>query len=183
MAQHALCERCAAIELLLLDVDGVLTDGAIVYSDGGVESKAFHVRDGSALHIWHKAGKRSALISGRSSRLVDIRAAELGVTLVLQGIVDKGAAYQRVLAETGMHTEQVCFVGDDLPDLAILGDCGLAVAVANACADVRAEAHYVTHARGGRGAVREVIELILRCQGQWQSIVEVFRSKRVRDSL
>jgi 3-deoxy-D-manno-octulosonate 8-phosphate phosphatase (KDO 8-P phosphatase) len=182
MAQDTLAHRCAAIDLLLLDVDGVLTDGGIIYSDVGVESKVFHVRDGSALHIWHKAGKRSALISGRSSRLVDVRAAELGVSLLRQGIADKGPAYRQILTEMDVPTEQVCFVGDDIPDLAILGNCGLAVAVADACAEVRAEAHYVTHAKGGRGAVREVIELILRCQGRWQGIVEVFRSKHAAAS-
>jgi 3-deoxy-D-manno-octulosonate 8-phosphate phosphatase (KDO 8-P phosphatase) len=178
MPQNTLSDRCAAIELLLLDVDGVLTDGAIIYSDNGVETKVFHVRDGSALHLWHRAGKRSAVISGRNSRLVDIRAAELEVSLVLQGIADKGQAYQRVLSELGVRPEQVCFIGDDIPDLPILGDCGFAVAVADACAEVRADAHYVTQARGGRGAVREVIELILRCQGRWQEIVELFQNRR-----
>lgn len=176
MAQLSLHDRCAAIEVLLLDVDGVLSDGSIVYSDGGLESKVFHVRDGSALHIWHKAGKRSGLISGRSSRLVDRRAAELGISLVLQGIADKGPAYQRILTEMDVTIEQVCFIGDDIPDLAILSNCGLAVAVADACADVRAEAHYVTHAGGGRGAVRETIELILRCQDRWRGLVELFRN-------
>jgi 3-deoxy-D-manno-octulosonate 8-phosphate phosphatase (KDO 8-P phosphatase) len=182
MEQDPLSLRCAAIELLLLDVDGVLTDGGIVYSDGGVESKVFHVRDGSALHIWHKAGRRSAFLSGRSSRLVDIRAAELGVSLVLQGIADKATAYQRILTELSLRTGQVCFIGDDIPDLAVLGNCGLAVAVADACAEVRAEAHYVTQTRGGRGAVREAIELILRCQGRWQEIREVFRGKHAAAS-
>ena len=119
--------------MLLLDVDGVLTDGGIIYGDDGREWKVFHVRDGSGLKIWHLAGKRSAVISGRSSRVVDVRAAELGVSFVLQGAADKRPAYQRVLTEMEMRSEQVCYIGDDVPDLPILHNCGLAVAVADAC--------------------------------------------------
>jgi 3-deoxy-D-manno-octulosonate 8-phosphate phosphatase (KDO 8-P phosphatase) len=169
MKNDSLAQRCGAIELLLLDVDGVLTDGAIVYGDDGREWKVFHVRDGSGLKIWHLAGKRSAVISGRSSRVVEVRAAELGVSLVLQGAADKRPAYERVRTEMGVRAEQVCFIGDDVPDLPILRDCGLAVAVADACAEVRTAAHYVTSAAGGRGAVRETVELILRCQNRWPS--------------
>jgi YrbI family 3-deoxy-D-manno-octulosonate 8-phosphate phosphatase len=164
-----LAHRCAAIELLLLDVDGVLTDGAISYSNESVEWKTFHVRDGTGLKIWHNAGKHSSIISGRSSRAVEVRAAELGISVVLQGVGEKGTAYQRVLAVTGLRPEQVCFVGDDIPDLAIVRHCGLAVAVADACPEVRADAHYITRASGGRGAVRETIELILQCQNRWKS--------------
>jgi 3-deoxy-D-manno-octulosonate 8-phosphate phosphatase (KDO 8-P phosphatase) len=167
MTTDSLAQRCGAIELLLLDVDGVLTDGGIIYGDDGREWKVFHVRDGSGLKIWHLAGKRSAVISGRSSRVVEVRAAELGVSLVLQGAGDKRPAYQQVLAEMGVRSEQVCFIGDDVPDLPILRDCGLAVAVADASAEVRMAAHYVTCAAGGRGAVREMVELILRCQNRW----------------
>jgi 3-deoxy-D-manno-octulosonate 8-phosphate phosphatase (KDO 8-P phosphatase) len=182
MTKETLSQRCAAIELLLLDVDGVLTDGRIIYGDDGVEWKVFHVRDGSGLKLWHKAGKRSAVISGRSSGVVEVRAAELGISVVLQGVGDKGPAYQRVLAETNVRPEQVCFVGDDVPDLPVLGNCGLGVAVADACPEVRAAATYVTGARGGRGAVREIVELILRCQNRWLDVVEVFRNKRSFDS-
>src|SRR5438128_1295780 len=133
MTDQTLSRHCAAIEVLVLDVDGVLTDGRIIYSDHGVEWKVFYVRDGSGLKLWHNAGKQSAVISGRSSRIVEVRAAELGISLVLQGVSDKGLAYQRVLTETNVRPEQVCFVGDDVPDLPILGNCGLAVAVADAC--------------------------------------------------
>src|SRR5216683_1819180 len=167
MTTDSLAERCGAIELLLLDVDGVLTDGGIIYGDDGREWKVFHVRDGSGLKIWHLAGKRSAVISGRTSHVVEVRAAELGVSLVLQGAGDKRPAYQQVLAEMSVRSEQVCFIGDDVPDLPILRNCGLAVAVADACAEVRRAAHYVTCAAGGRGAVREMVELILRCQNRW----------------
>ena len=179
MVDLTLAQRCAAIEVLVLDVDGVLTDGSIIYSDNGVEWKVFHVRDGSGLKLWHKAGKRSAVISGRSSRVVDVRAEELGISLVLQGVIDKAPAYQRVLRESNVRPEQVCFVGDDIPDLSILSNCGLAVAVADACSEARAAAQYVTRARGGRGAVRETVELILRSQDRWQGVVESFRNHQV----
>jgi 3-deoxy-D-manno-octulosonate 8-phosphate phosphatase (KDO 8-P phosphatase) len=169
---ETLAHRCAAIELLVLDVDGVLTDGSIVYTDQGSELKAFHVRDGSGIKLWRQAGKRAALISGRSSRIVATRAAELDIRPVLQGIANKLEAYGELLSQTGLRPEQTCSVGDDVPDLPVLRRCGLAVAVADACVDVRARAHYVTRAVGGKGAVRETIELILRSQGRWQSLVE-----------
>jgi 3-deoxy-D-manno-octulosonate 8-phosphate phosphatase (KDO 8-P phosphatase) len=164
-------ERCASIELLLLDVDGVLTDGCIVYGDNDAELKSFHVRDGSGLKFWHLAGNKAAIISGRTSPVVEKRAAELEVALVVQGAPDKLAAYRQVLAATGLDRNQVCFIGDDVPDLPVLRDCRLAVAVADACPEVRAAAHYLTRAAGGLGAVREVVELILRCQGKWRAIV------------
>ncbi len=167
--------RCAAIDLLVVDVDGVLTDGGIIYSDDGAELKQFHVRDGSGLKIWQFVGKRAALITGRRSKVVEVRAAELGIDPVIQGAADKMPAYRDLLRIGGWRTEQVCYVGDDVPDLPVLRHCGLAVAVADAIPEVIAEAHYVTRARGGRGAVREAIELILRCQGHWQTIVERFR--------
>jgi 3-deoxy-D-manno-octulosonate 8-phosphate phosphatase (KDO 8-P phosphatase) len=172
-------DRCTAIELLVLDVDGVLTGGGIVYLDNGVELKTFHVRDGSGLKIWHQAGKRSAIITGRTSRAVAIRAAELGIGLVVQGAENKLAAYRQILADCGVGPEQVCCVGDDLPDVPLLCNCGLAVAVADACPEALREAHYVTRAAGGRGAVRETVELILGCQGSWQKVVERYRGERL----
>jgi len=172
-------ERCAAIDLLVLDVDGVLTDGRIIYADNDVEVKAFHVRDGSGLKLWERAGKRSAIITGRTSRVVDVRAAELGIAQVVQGAAEKLPAYRQVLATAGVGPEQNSYVGHDLPDLPLLCNCGLAVAVADACPEVRAQAHHVTLAPGGRGAVREAIELILRCQGHWQRLVEGFLTSRL----
>ncbi len=163
--------------MLVLDVDGVLTDGRIVYADDGVEIKEFHVRDGSALKLWQREGKRTAVISGRQSRTVEVRAAELGIAPVVQGAAEKLSAYRAILAETAMAPEQVCYVGDDVPDLPVLRHCGLAVAVADACVEVREDAHYVTRASGGGGVVRETIELILRCQGRWQLVVERYRGE------
>ena len=172
---RTLAERAAAVELLVLDVDGVLTDGGIVYGDSGVELKTFHVRDGSGLKAWQSADRRAAIITGRTSPVVDVRAAELGIRLVYQGAGDKLAAYRRLLEATGLRPEQTACVGDDLPELPLLVNCGLAVAVADACPEVLADAHFVTRAAGGRGAVREAIELVLRCQGLWQAVVEKFR--------
>lgn len=174
MQERTLAERCASIDMLVLDVDGVLTDGSIVYSDSGEELKRFHVRDGSGLKIWHWLGKRSAVISGRTSPVVVVRAVELGSAPVVQGAADKLPAYQQLLAECGLASERVCSVGDDLPDVPLLKRSGLAVAVADACPEARAAAHYVTRAPGGRGAVREVVELLLRSQGQWPKVLERF---------
>jgi 3-deoxy-D-manno-octulosonate 8-phosphate phosphatase (KDO 8-P phosphatase) len=162
-----LAARAAAVQLLLLDVDGVLTDGSIVYTDAGQELKRFHVRDGSGLKLWRAAGKRAAIVSGRSSAAVTRRAAELGVTPVLQGRDDKLAALAEVLAATGLRAEQVCAIGDDLPDVPVFRACGLAVAVADACPEARAAAQYVTAVPGGRGAVRDAIEWLLKLEGRW----------------
>ena len=124
---------------------------------------------------WQRLGGRVAIISGRSSAAVDVRAAELGITLVRQGAADKWAAFAALLEETGLRPDEVCVVGDDLPDLPLLCTCGLAVAVADACPEARAAAHYVTQARGGHGAVREVVELIFRAQGRWEALVQGLR--------
>jgi 3-deoxy-D-manno-octulosonate 8-phosphate phosphatase (KDO 8-P phosphatase) len=166
-----LAARAAKIELLLLDVDGVLTDGSIVYTDAGEELKRFHVRDGSGLKLWHLAGKRSAIVSGRKSRAVERRAAELGVAPVFQGVPDKLPALGVLLTETGLRAEQVCAIGDDLPDLPVLRRAGLAVATADACAEVRKAADHVTAAAGGRGAVRDAVEWLLKLQGAWPELL------------
>jgi 3-deoxy-D-manno-octulosonate 8-phosphate phosphatase (KDO 8-P phosphatase) len=169
-----LTERAAKIELLLLDVDGVLTDGGIVYTDDGVEIKRFHVRDGSGLKFWHTLGKRSAIISGRRSAAVEQRAGELGIAPVFQGCPDKLQALDALLRETGHRPEQVCAIGDDLPDLPILKRCGMAVSVADACREVRASVDYITPMPGGRGAVRDAIEWLLKLQGCWDRTVAEF---------
>jgi 3-deoxy-D-manno-octulosonate 8-phosphate phosphatase (KDO 8-P phosphatase) len=166
-----LADRCRAIEALVLDVDGVLTDGRIIYGEHE-ELKFFHVRDGSGLWAWKRAGKEAVILSGRNSQAVARRAQEVGVTRVLQGISDKTSAYERLLNEAGWQANQVACIADDFPDLGLVHRCGLAVAVADACFEVRSAAHYVTKTTGGRGAVREVIELILRVQGRWHEIIE-----------
>ncbi len=173
---ESLEQRCGRVELLLVDVDGVLTDGRIVYSDGGEELKAFHVRDGSGLKLWRAQGKKAGIITGRRSPVVERRAAELGLDVVVQGAEDKRAALERVLEEMGVTVGQTCYVGDDLPDVPLLHRCGVGVAVADACAEARAAADYITSTPGGRGAVREVVELLLQAQGRWQSVVASYRA-------
>jgi 3-deoxy-D-manno-octulosonate 8-phosphate phosphatase (KDO 8-P phosphatase) len=170
-----LADLAARIELLLLDVDGVLTDGSVVYSDSGEELKRFHVRDGAGLKLWRAAGKRAAIISGRSSATVERRAAELGVAPVLQGRDDKLAALDEVLAATGLTADRVCAIGDDLADLPVLGRVGLTIAVADACPEVRAAAHRTTITPGGRGAVREAAEWLLKLQGRWDELIAGYR--------
>jgi 3-deoxy-D-manno-octulosonate 8-phosphate phosphatase (KDO 8-P phosphatase) len=164
-------QRCSAIELLIVDVDGVLTAGGIILGGADLEIKQFHTRDGCGLHLWHRAGKRSGLITGRISAAVERRVAELGIGYVVQGAAEKMPAYRRMLAEAGVGEEAVCYIGDDVPDVPLLQVCALAVAVADACPDARAAAHYITQMPGGCGAVRETIERILRCQGHWPEFV------------
>jgi 3-deoxy-D-manno-octulosonate 8-phosphate phosphatase (KDO 8-P phosphatase) len=173
----SVAERCRAIELLVVDVDGVLTDGGIIYGDGGLELKKFHVRDGSGLKLWRRAGKQAAILTGRSTLVVDRRAAELDIAHVVQGVADKLTGFARLLAVTGVQPAQTCIIGDDVPDLAVMRSCGLAVAVADACPEAREEAQYITRAPGGRGAVREAIELILSCQGRWQELIAAYRNQ------
>src|SRR5438105_10718600 len=132
-----LLDRLQKVDWLVLDVDGVLTDGGIYYDNAGVETKRFHVRDGSGLKIWAYVGKRAAIITGRTSKVVEIRAAELGITPVIQGAAEKLPAFRQFLADVGVSPERVCAIGDDVPDLGVLRHSGLAVAVADACPEAR----------------------------------------------
>jgi YrbI family 3-deoxy-D-manno-octulosonate 8-phosphate phosphatase len=160
--------------LILSDVDGVLTDGGIAFDNQGVESKQFHIRDGMGIKLWQRAGYRFGLVTGRSSQIVRIRAAELGIDLVRQAAEDKFPATQQIAEELGLRLDQICYIGDDLPDLPAIRAVGFGVAVADAAAEVRAAAHWTTTQPGGRGAVREVIELILKSQGRWEDLVKKF---------
>ncbi len=163
--------RCQPIELLVADVDGVLTDGVIAVDDHGVETKYFHVRDGLAFGLWHRAGKQAAILSGRRAEAVNHRAAELKIAHVLQGHDQKAAPFHALIEGLGLSPRQVCFVGDDLPDLPVLSAVGLAACPADAVAEVKASVHLITQAAGGRGAVREVIEVILKSQGRWTDLI------------
>jgi 3-deoxy-D-manno-octulosonate 8-phosphate phosphatase (KDO 8-P phosphatase) len=158
----ALFAVARAIRLLVLDVDGVLTDGRLYLSATGEEFKAFHVRDGSGLVAVQKAGVAVAIISGRDSGAVRQRAAELGIRHVRQGVTDKAAALDELMRETGVQEREVACVGDDTPDIPMLRKAALAVAVADAHPSAAAVAHWVTASGGGRGAVREVCDLLLR---------------------
>jgi 3-deoxy-D-manno-octulosonate 8-phosphate phosphatase (KDO 8-P phosphatase) len=168
---HILAARCAPIELLIADVDGVLTDGAITIDASGAEIKHFHVRDGLGYALWHRAGKRSAILSGRRAAAVERRAAELSIGHVLQGHDAKAGPFRELVGRLGLDPRQVCYIGDDLPDLPVLCAVGLAACPADAVAEVRVAAHFVAQTPGGRGAVREVIEVILKSQGKWDSLV------------
>jgi 3-deoxy-D-manno-octulosonate 8-phosphate phosphatase (KDO 8-P phosphatase) len=171
-AGHELGARCAPIELLIADVDGVLTDGVIAIDGAGDEIKRFHVRDGLGYALWHRAGKHSAILSGRRAAAVERRAAELSIAHVLQGHDAKAGPFLDLVGRLDLEPRQVCYIGDDLPDLPVLRAVGLAACPADAVGEVRAAAHLVTLAPGGRGAVREVIEVILKSQGKWESLVE-----------
>jgi 3-deoxy-D-manno-octulosonate 8-phosphate phosphatase (KDO 8-P phosphatase) len=166
-----IAERCRPIELLVADVDGVLTDGVVALDDRGIETKHFYVRDGMAYALWHRAGKQAAILSGRRSAAVERRAAELKIAHVLQGHEQKAAPLRSLIEGLGITPRQVCFVGDDLADLPVLGAVGLAACPADAAAEVKDAAHLVTRAPGGRGAVREVVEVILKAQGTWTDLV------------
>ncbi len=161
-----------AVELLVLDVDGVLTDGRVIVHSDGSESKHFHTLDGHGIRMWQRAGLRVALLSGRYSAAVERRAAELGIAHVLQDCHFKRPAIDGLLAETGLTLAQVAYVGDDLPDMPVIRDVGFGVAVAGAVEEVKACADYVTTRPGGRGAVREVIELILKESGRWDDLLK-----------
>jgi len=164
--------RAAQVRLLLLDCDGVLTDGRITPVEGGEELKSFHTRDGHGLVMLHRAGLRSGIISGRTSRLVELRAADLGVSYVRQGALDKIEVFESLLAEAGVAPGHAAYVGDDVVDIPLMRRSGLAVAVADASPDTRDAAHHVTTLPGGHGAVREVCELILKAQGRWDELMK-----------
>ena len=170
--------RLARVQLLLTDVDGVLTDGGIGWNDEGVEFKTFHIRDGLGLRLWQRAGGRTGIVTGRSSRVVQLRAVELGIEFVRQGVEDKVAAAAAIVAECGVDWERTAFVGDDLPDLPVVARCGVGVAVADACPELRAAAALVTRLPGGRGAVRELVERMLRARGGWEATVAGYGAAR-----
>lgn len=166
--------RAADVRLLLLDCDGVLTDGTITPVVVGDELKSFHTHDGHGLVMLHRAGLRSGIISGRTSRLVETRAADLGIKYVRQGALDKISAFESLLAEAAVDPAHVAYVGDDVVDIPIMRRTNLAIAVADATPDTRDAAHYVTRLPGGRGAVREVCELILKAQGRWDELMKKY---------
>jgi len=166
-----LVEKIKRIRLLLLDVDGVLTDGRIIYDDDGRETKFFDVRDGHGLKLLMRSGVEVGIITSRESRVVAHRAKNLGIELVRQGMLDKLKALEEILEERPYAPEEIAYVGDDTVDLPVLKRVGLSVAVADAVEEVKEMADYVTGKTGGRGAVREVAELILKAQGKWEGII------------
>ena len=167
-----LTQRASQVSVLLVDVDGVLTDGRIVFAEYGDELKFFDVQDGAGLVFWNRVGLRSAIITARQSRLVTRRAKELRVDYLAQKCLLKLPVYERMLKHFRVTDAQVCAVADDLMELPILRRVGLAVAVPNAVEEVKRVAHYVTKRSGGHGAVREVVELILKAKGLWGQVMQ-----------
>ncbi|MGZ8433848.1 MAG: KdsC family phosphatase [Candidatus Binatia bacterium] len=167
----SLRRKAANIRLLLLDVDGVLTDGRIIIDDRGVETKHFHVRDGQGISLLKRSGIEVGFITGRSSRVVRHRAIDLRVTLLFQGVQDKLRVYERIKKKRRLTDAQIAYVGDDIIDLPVLRRVGLAVMVGDGSAELKPLADYVTVARGGMGAVREVAELILKSHNKWADLL------------
>lgn len=162
-----LLERARGVSLVSFDVDGVLTDGRIIYTTGGEEVKAFHVQDGAAIKLLDSCGVQVAIITGRESVMVDRRAAELGIEHVFQGVQNKADVLTELLHEQGLTPAAAAHVGDDLPDVALFDLVGLAIGVPNGHPSAMARTHYVTTLAGGHGVAREVCELLLRARDQW----------------
>jgi 3-deoxy-D-manno-octulosonate 8-phosphate phosphatase (KDO 8-P phosphatase) len=171
-------EKALDIAMLVLDVDGVLTDGAIVYAEGCTELKAFHTHDGLGIRLALSSGLAVAIVTGRTSQALERRATELGVTRLVQGVTNKAEAVKKLAEELSIKLTQVAFLGDDLVDLPAMRRVGLAMAVADAVDEVRSAADVVTRKTGGQGAVREAIEFLLRTQGRWESAVTSYLSDR-----
>ena len=166
--------KAAKIRLILFDVDGVLTDGKVVIHADATESKTFDIKDGIAMVWSQRAGLTVGLLSARQSATTPHRAAQLGITLVRQGVPNKLDAYDQILSELGLTDPQVAYMGDDVVDLAVLGRVGLSTAPADAVAEVRARVDWVSTRIGGDGAARELLEMILRAQGRWEPLVAAY---------
>ena len=167
-------QRMQSIQLILSDVDGVLTDGGIEFDNQGIETKKFHVRDGMGIKLWHRAGHKFGIITARSSHIVKLRMAELGVEIVRQGFDDKLPVGIRIMEELGLSPAEVCYIGDDLTDLRLLQHVGLAASVSDGVPEVGAAAHITTRSAGGQGAIRELVEVILKSQNRWAEIVKSY---------
>jgi 3-deoxy-D-manno-octulosonate 8-phosphate phosphatase (KDO 8-P phosphatase) len=159
------------IRMLVMDVDGVLTDGTVLINSDGSEGKNFSIVDGHGIKLWHRAGFETAIISGRPSGATTVRAEQIGIGHVLQGCKKKLPAFEELLEKVSLSADQVAFIGDDLLDLPIVRRAAFGVAVANAVDELKESADYITTRKGGDGAVREVIEYILKKNGKWQDLM------------
>ena len=169
MPLSELYDRARRIRLVIFDVDGVLTDGSLYITDAGQEFKAFHTQDGHGMKMLKATGIELAIITGRTSRSVELRAENLGVGILYQGVEDKLAVFEEVLSRFSFETDNCAYVGDDVVDLPVMRRCGLSVAVPAAPPLVKSHAHYVTRQPGGQGAVREVCEIIMHAQGTFDA--------------
>lgn len=166
--------RAARIRLVVMDVDGTLTDGMIYMGPEGESLKKFSVKDGLGLSMLHKAGVGAAIITGRESKILEHRAAELGITSVWQGCKDKREAWGKIKEQAKLTDKEIAYIGDDLNDLSILMKAGLACCTADAQPEIKRVSHLISGCNGGDGAVRDVVEFILKTQGKWQALVDVF---------
>ncbi len=178
MASYAILERARHIQVLALDVDGILSDGRLIFSNNGEETKAFDVRDGLGMKLVQDCGVKIVIITGRTSNIVKQRMDSLGVDLVVQGREDKGIALAEACRQLGVQPTDCAYMGDDWPDLGALAMAGLAVTVPNAHHEVRRRVHLVTQASGGRGAVRELCDVILQAKGQYDTMLQHFLAVR-----
>ncbi len=172
--------RIVPVKMMIFDVDGVLTDGRVIYTDDGSELKEFDARDGHGIKLLQRAGIEVALISGRACRAVEHRASGLGISRVYQGSIVKTEPYERILAETGLKEHETGYMGDDLIDIPVMRRAGFAAAVRNGAPHIFPYAHYITRADGGRGAAREVCEMILQAQGLWEGVMERYLADPAR---
>ena len=163
-------EKAKKIKLLILDVDGVLTDGRIVYANSGDELKFFDVRDGMGLALWSRAGLKSAILTAKKSRLVSKRSKLMHIDKTYQSAFKKLEVFQKILTDFAVSPEEVCYIGDDVVDIPVLKRVGLAICPPNAVSEVKNEAHYITKSEGGRGVAREVIDMLLKAQGKWADV-------------
>ncbi|HEX4945339.1 MAG TPA: HAD hydrolase family protein [Blastocatellia bacterium] len=175
MLSDEIATRARQIKLILTDCDGVLTDGSLYYTENGEAAKVFHIHDGLAFKLAQQAGIKTGIISGRKSSALELRARELSVDHLYHGNDAKLAAYEEIRAIENVRDEQIAYLGDDLHDLELLHRVGLAIAVADAVAEVKAAAHFVTTRNGGRGAFREAVELILKAQNKWDELLQQFQ--------
>jgi len=165
-------EKAKKIRLLILDVDGVLTDGRIVYANSGDELKFFDVTDGMGLALWSRAGLKSAILTAKKSRLVSKRSKQMNIDRTYQNAFKKLEVFEKILADFSVSPEEVCYIGDDVVDIPVLKRVGLAICPPNAVPEVKSEAHYITKREGGRGAVREVIDMLLKVQGKRAEVMQ-----------
>ena len=169
--------RANRIKLIVLDVDGVMTDGVIAFDDNGHEHKHFHVRDGSAIAGWLRSGRLIAILSGRYARCVEHRAKDLKIPIVIQGNPRKINGLLGIRQQTGLSLDQTCFMGDDLPDLPLFHMVGLAASPADGVEEIQAKAHFVSQNRGGHGAVHDLVSHLMKTQGIWSDHVQWYESQ------
>lgn len=172
--QETLLEKAKRIKLLILDVDGVLTDGKIIYDSKGRDLKNFCVKDGLGVYLLKRAGIPTVILTARGSKTIRLRARDMQVEEIFEDVERKAELLDKITRKYGVNTDEICFVGDDLVDLSIMKRIGLPIAVKNACKEIKDVSFYITEAEGGKGAVREVAEFILKAKGKWEELVSFY---------